>query len=147
MNYDVTKLDKALREAGIPITGVDCKGGVYFLSEATDEQKTAANTIVQDFDSSSLTQEEIVRSARIQAESYLEKKNFSATVLVEVLRGTYLNSPKAKEAQAWSKQIKAEALAHPANPNFEQFTLSFGADEVLAEIDEIERNLQPVSEP
>ena len=46
MTINVLKLDAELRFAGIPISGCNAKGEVWFLPEATFEQRTQALEII-----------------------------------------------------------------------------------------------------
>ena len=51
MDYNVQKLDKELRDNGIPIHGCDVNGKIHFKDEATEEQRLQAETIKNNHDS------------------------------------------------------------------------------------------------
>jgi hypothetical protein len=51
--YNPTKLDRELKEAGIPIVGVAATGRVDFAEEATDEQKKLAQEVLAQHDPTS----------------------------------------------------------------------------------------------
>ena len=50
MNINVGKLDKELRDAGIPIDGCNSEGEIWFKEDATDEQKKMAEDVMKRHD-------------------------------------------------------------------------------------------------
>ncbi len=117
----VIRLDRKLKDIGIPITGVDSDGGIYFLPEATEEQKQVAEGIASSFDPNIYTDEELRKMAFDKAEIYV-KNFFTETQLLAMVPLLMAQNNKAIAVSQWVNLVRQEALINWQNPNFDQFT-------------------------